>query len=117
MPTHRVARRLRRDQTDAEALLWSRLRNHQLCGRKFRRQMPILDYVVDFASTDARVIVELDGGQHAERTVEDEKRSRDLEAAGYIVVRFWNPEVFENLDGVLETIRSVIEPDEFMRAR
>jgi crossover junction endodeoxyribonuclease RuvC len=86
-----------------------------LCGRKFRRQMLILDYVVDFVSTDARLIVELDGGHHAERTVEDEKRSRELETAGYIVVRFWNAEVFENLEGVLETIRSLIEPDEFMR--
>ncbi len=104
MPTHRVARRLRRDQTGAEALLWSRIEESPLCGRKFRRQVPILDYVVDFVSTDARLIIELDGGQHVERTVEDEKRSRELEAAGHIVVRFWNAEIFENLDGVLETI-------------
>jgi very-short-patch-repair endonuclease len=113
MPKHRTARRLRRDQTDAEALLWSRLRNRQLCGRKFRRQVPILNYIADFISTDARLIVELDGGQHTERKMEDGVRTRELEAAGYVVVRFWNGEVFENLDGVLETIRSLIEPDQF----
>lgn len=116
MPTHLVARRLRRNQTDAEELLWSRLRNRQLCGRKFRRQVPILNYIADFISTDARLIVELDGGQHTERTMEDEVRTRELEAAGYVVLRFWNGEVWENLDGVLETIRSLIEPDEFGRA-
>ncbi|MFO0991500.1 MAG: DUF559 domain-containing protein [Hyphomicrobiales bacterium] len=115
MPTHHTARRLRRDQTSAEALLWSRLGNRQLCGRKFRRQVPILNYIADFISTDARLIIELDGGQHAERKVEDGARTREVEAAGYIVVRFWNREAFDNLDGVPETIRSLIEPDKFAR--
>lgn len=78
--------------------------------------MPILGYVVDFVSIDARLIVELDGGQHAERKIEDEARTRELEAAGYVVVRFWNGEVFENIESVLETIRSLIEPDQFARA-
>jgi crossover junction endodeoxyribonuclease RuvC len=116
MPTHYTARRLRRDQTDAEALLWSKLRNRQLCGRNFRRQVPILNYIADFISADSRLIVELDGGQHAERKREDEVRTCELEAAGYIVVRFWNGEVFQNLDGVLETIQSLIEPDQFTRS-
>ena len=99
-----TARRLQRDQTDAERALWFRLRDRRLNGLKFRRQMPIKSYVVDFCCESTRLIVELDGGQHAERSVEDAKRTADLEAYGFLVLRFWNNDVLSNLDGVLEMI-------------
>src|SRR5665213_1778767 len=101
-----TARRLRRDRTDAERALWFRLRDRRLDGLKFRRQAPIKSYVVDFCCETARLIVELDGGQHAERSAEDVKRTADLEAFGYLVLRFWNTDVLQNMDGVLETIVS-----------
>jgi very-short-patch-repair endonuclease len=111
--THAQARALRKLQTDAEAILWSRLRNRQMAGRKFRRQVPLLRHVVDFASLDAKLIIELDGGQHAEQVEADEKRTRALEAVGFIVLRFWNANVFTNLDGVLETIHAALKPEEY----
>src|SRR4051794_28799022 len=92
-----TARKLRRHQTDAERTLWFRLRDRRLAGLKFRRQMPIDPYVVDFCCEAARVIVEVDGGQHARRTAEDEVRTAALEARGYLVLRFWNNEVLQNL--------------------
>lgn len=97
------ARDLRRDSTEVEKLLWQRLRNAQL-GAKFRRQEPILGYTVDFIAHDHRLIIELDGGQHAERAEQDRQRTRVLEQAGFRVLCFWNNEVNDNLDGVLETI-------------
>jgi very-short-patch-repair endonuclease len=99
------ARRLRRDATPAEARLWFRLRRNQLHGAKFRRQMPVGPYVVDFCCLEARLVVELDGGQHADNP-NDKVRTRFLEARGFKVLRFWNPEVTENIEGVLETILS-----------
>ena len=99
-----TAKRLRRDQTDAERVLWFRLRDRRLNGLKFRRQMPIKTYVVDFYCESARLIVELDGGHHAERGGQDAKRTADLEAYGYLVLRFWNNDVLSNIDGVVETI-------------
>jgi very-short-patch-repair endonuclease len=100
----RTARRLRRDQTDAERTLWFRLRDRRLNGMKFRRQMPLKSYVVDFCCESARLVVELDGGQHAIRIDEDAKRTADLESFGYVVLRFWNNDVLNNIDGVLEII-------------
>ena len=97
------ARRLRRDQTDAERKLWFRLRDRRLNGLKFRRQMPIESYIVDFCCESARLIIELDGGQHAERS-SDAERTANLENYGYLVLRFWNNDVLGNIDGVLETI-------------
>ncbi len=111
---HAQARALRKLQTDAEAILWSRLPNRQMAGRKFRRQVPLLGYVADFASLDAKVIIELDGGQHAEQAEADERHTRVLEAAGFLVLRFWNADVFSNLDGVLETIRTTLRPEEYI---
>jgi very-short-patch-repair endonuclease len=99
-----TVRRLRREQTDAERKLWFRLRDRRLAGLKFRRQMPIKSYVVDFCCESARLIVELDGGQPGERGAEDAKRTADLEAYGFLVLRFWNNEVLSNIDGVVETI-------------
>ena len=101
------ARQLRRDTTDAEALLWSRLRSRQLDGAKFVRQHPIGPYVADFCCRSARLVIELDGGQHAENTA-DEARARLIEANGYNVIRFWNNDVFDNLEGVLMEIRSAL---------
>jgi very-short-patch-repair endonuclease len=103
-----TARRLRRDQTDAERALWFRLRDRRLDGLKFRRQMPIKSYVVDFCCESARLIVELDGGQHVERSIEDTKRTADLEAYGYLVLRFWNNDVLSNIDGVLKVIVATV---------
>jgi very-short-patch-repair endonuclease len=98
------ARQLRRDQTDAEHRLWARLRDRQLGGAKFRRQHPIGPFVADFCCPQGKLIVELDGGQHAEDVAADEKRSRFLEAQGYRVLRFWNHDVLQNTEAVLERI-------------
>ncbi len=98
------ARALRSERTNAEALLWLKLRNRQLNGIKFRRQHPLGPYVADFASTEATLVIELDGGQHADTTEQDKVRSHHLKSLGYDVIRFWNPEVMANLEGVVETI-------------
>jgi acyl-CoA thioester hydrolase len=98
------AQQLRSNSTDAERFLWSKLRNRNLVDAKFRRQFPIGDYVADFCCHEARLIVEVDGGQHAERKAHDDRRTWWLGQAGYRVIRFWNNEVLENLAGVLETI-------------
>ena len=102
---HSFARELRNSSTDAERLLWRYLRSSQLEGVKFRRQQPIEAYIVDFVSFDARVVIELDGGQHAENTENDVLRDTCLRANGFVVLRFWNNEVIENTEGVLEVIR------------
>ena len=99
-----AARRLRRQQTDAERALWFRLRDRRLEGWKFRRQAPVDRFVVDFICADAKVIVELDGGQHAVRIEKDVQRTAVLESMGYLVLRFWNNDVLANTDGVVETI-------------
>jgi very-short-patch-repair endonuclease len=93
---------LRRDATEAEKRVWQILRNRQLAGMKFRRQATLGRYVVDFLCVEARLVIELDGGQHDPAT--DAPRTRWLEANGYRVMRFWNNEVIENLDGVADTI-------------
>jgi very-short-patch-repair endonuclease len=98
-----LAKLLRKGSTDAEMLLWSRLRVKQLDGIKFRRQQPIEQFIVDFVSFENRLVVELDGGQHAE-SVSDRERDKLLKGYGFKVLRIWNNEIFENIDGVLETI-------------
>jgi very-short-patch-repair endonuclease len=104
----RPARRLRSNQTDAERVLWFRLRDRRLAGLKFKRQVPIERFIVDFFCADAKLIVELDGGQHDQNKESDGNRTRILEAMGYLVVRFWNNDVMRNTDGVLEEILSTI---------
>lgn len=99
-----TARRLRRDQTDAERALWFRLRDRRLEGLKLRRQMPLDGFVVDFCCEAMRLVVEIDGGQHAEVTVRDNERTKALEAMGYLVLRFWNNDVLQNADGVVASI-------------
>ncbi len=101
-----VARKLRANSTDAERLLWSRIRSHQL-GAKFVRQFPIGPHVADFACRSAHLVIELDGGQHNDDV--DAPRTAAIEAHGYRVIRFWNNEVFENLEGVLTAIAVELE--------
>jgi very-short-patch-repair endonuclease len=98
------AQALRRQSTDAERALWKRLRDRRLLGRKFRRQVPIGVYVVDFYCFDAKLVVEVDGSQHALRAEEDDRRTRYLESLGLRVVRFWNNDVLRTPDSVLEKI-------------
>lgn len=102
---HVFAKELRNNSTDAERHLWRYLRSSQLEGAKFRRQQPIEAYIVDFVSFDKRIVVELDGGQHAENMEYDGQRDACLRRNGFEVLRFWNNEVFENIEGVLEVIR------------
>jgi very-short-patch-repair endonuclease len=96
---------LRNNSTDVEQLLWRQLRNSQLEGVKFRRQQPLGTYIVDFVSFDKKIIIELDGGQHSENISYDIQRDTFLRAGGFTVLRFWNNEVIENIEGVLEVIR------------
>jgi very-short-patch-repair endonuclease len=112
--TQRVAtaRRLRRDQTNAERVLWFQLRDRRLQGWKFRRQVPIDRYVVDFLCADGRLVIELDGGQHAAQSDADAKRTALSEAMGYLVLRFWNEDVLKNTTGVLEEILSTLNKHE-----
>jgi len=101
----RIARRLRVNQTDAETVLWNRIRNRQIGGHKFVRQEPIGGYVCDFVCRERLLIVELDGGQHSESAT-DAIRDRRLAEEGYGVLRFWNNDVLGNLEGVLTTIQT-----------
>ena len=100
---------LRKNQTDAEALLWRHLRNRQLGGYKFRRQHSFPPYIVDFVSIEIRLVIELDGGQHASATEADERRTKFLEHKGFSVVRFWNNEVLVNIEAVLERILELLK--------
>jgi very-short-patch-repair endonuclease len=99
------ARRLRRDPTDVERRVWKALRNRQIEACKFRRQVPLGTYIVDFVCIEKKLVIELDGGQHADRAAHDERRTEWLRGEGYRVVRFWNNEVTTNFEGVLERIR------------
>jgi very-short-patch-repair endonuclease len=105
----KTARNLRRNQTHAERTLWFRLRDRRLGGWKFRRQFPIDRFTVDFFCADAHLIIELDGGQHADRSIADAQRTKVLEAMGYLVLRYWNNDVMQNIDGVLEDIYAALE--------
>jgi very-short-patch-repair endonuclease len=105
----KTVRRLRRNLTDAERTLWFRLRDRRLAGWKFRRQFPIDRFVVDFCCADAHLIVEVDGGQHAVQAAADAERTQILEAMGYFVLRYWNNDVLQNLDGVVEDIATALE--------
>jgi very-short-patch-repair endonuclease len=109
-PAQRIhARRLRREQTDAEARLWFRLRNCQIDRAKFRRQQPLGPFVADFCCMEVGLVIEVDGGQHNERELADAKRTQLLEEQGFLVLRFWNNEVLEQTEAVVERIRMAIE--------
>lgn len=103
----RIARRLRTNQTDAETVLWNRIRNRQVDGYKFVRQEPILGYICDFVCRERRLVIEVDGGQHNESAA-DAIRDRRLGEEGYRVLRFWNNDVLGNTEGVLITIQAEI---------
>lgn len=108
-----LARNLRRTQTDAERVLWQRLRDRQVEGYKFRRQYQIGEYVVDFACPDRRLVIEVDGGQHQqdEQALKDSRRTEKMQADGFKVVRFWDNDVLRNTDEVIQTVRSELLED------
>ena len=99
------AKKLRKNATQAEKLLWGKLRSRQIAGVKFRRQQPVEKYIADFVSFEKRIIIELDGGQHANQKDIDNERDQFFSENGYTVLRFWNHEVFLKLEAVLETIK------------
>jgi very-short-patch-repair endonuclease len=103
--TIRIARRLRVNQTDAETVLWNRIRNRQIDGHKFVRQEPICDYICDFVCREKRIIIEVDGGQHSASKA-DVIRDHRLVAEGFKVLRFWNNDVLGNIEGVLTVIQA-----------
>ena len=105
----RNARVLRKNLTDAEQRLWTILRRRQVAGVKFRRQQPIGEFIVDFVCFERRVIVEVDGGQHAEQFHYDDARTRWLEDRGYRVLRFWNNDVLANTEAVAQVIFDAVE--------
>jgi len=102
------ARDMRRQASEAERTLWKYLRGHPLNRHKFRRQMIIDSYIVDFACLEAKMIVEADGGQHVDQAAYDQRRTVYLERMGYTVLRFWNHEIFRETQSVLERIESAL---------
>ena len=100
---------LRKRTTDSERLLWSHLRRRQLRGYRFRRQVPIGNYIADFVCIEARLIIELDGSQHQEQRVYDEQRTRYLEQRGFKIFRVWDNQAFTETQSVLETISNMLE--------
>jgi very-short-patch-repair endonuclease len=102
------ARSLRRAATREERILWPSLRRH-VAAAKFRRQVPMGRYVVDFISHSARLVIELDGSHHAFQFPYDHERTRFLESEGYRVMRFWNRDIVQNLDGVLTAIKAELK--------
>ena len=98
------ARNLRQNMTEAERRVWQILRSHRMTGYQFRRQVPIGRYIADFVCHEARLIVEIDGGQHDRSSPREAERTGFLQNQGYRILRFWNNEVLANLDGVHQTI-------------
>ena len=105
------SRQLRTDATDAERRLWTHLRSKNLNEARFRRQHSIEGFIVDFCCIKERLIVELDGSQHADNLGYDAHRTKILEDQGFRVIRFWNGEVMQNLDGVLEAIARALRKE------
>ncbi len=104
----KYARTLRARMTDAERLLWSRFRRRQVLGHRFRRQVPIGPYIVDFLCVELRVVIEVDGGQHAE-SADDARRDSWLASNGYRVLRYWNNDVLQRTDEVLAAILDALQ--------
>jgi very-short-patch-repair endonuclease len=109
-----LARELRNNPTDAERLLWSQLRLWQLDGHKFRRQQLLGPYIVDFVCLEKRVVVEVDGGQHAQDASLDAKRDRWLRDEGFVVLRFWNNDVLKNIDSVKEQVYKTLQSTPYL---
>jgi len=102
-----LSKTLRKEQTSWEAKLWYFLRGNRMNGLKFKRQVPVGKFIVDFCCDEKKLVIELDGGQHNERNSSqaDSVRSEFLQSEGYTVLRFWNNELESNIEGVLEAIR------------
>jgi very-short-patch-repair endonuclease len=109
--SHERARILRRDMTEAEKALWRILRSRQTEGCRFRRQIPIGPFIADFACREARLIIEIDGGQHDPSSEQEASRTRFLERDGYRVLRFWNSEVLGNPEGTRTVIIEMLHRD------
>ena len=103
-----LARKLRKESTEAERLLWKHLRNRQLNGWKFRRQFPLGPYVADFICLEQKLIIEVDGGHHATQLKADTNRTEFFEGKEFTVLRFWNNEVLQNISGVVEAIKIAV---------
>jgi very-short-patch-repair endonuclease len=115
MDPHRTrARQLRKNPTDAERLLWRKLRFWQVEGLKFRRQQPLGPYIVDFVCLEKRLVVEVDGGQHAENANYDTQRDDWLHDQGFVVLRFWNNDVLKNIDSVVEQVIKTLKSTPFL---
>lgn len=104
------AKTLRTRQTDAEQRLWYHLRAHRFMNLKFKRQKPMGRYIVDFICHESWLIVEVDGGQHQENAAYDRERDFWLQEQGYTILRFWNHEVMQQIEEVLEAIRQAVQP-------
>jgi adenine-specific DNA-methyltransferase len=113
-PTRARARALRRSPTEAEKLLWRELRYWQVDGHKFRRQQPLGSYIVDFVCLEKKLIVEVDGGQHAEQRDYDSERDASLRQQGYKILRFWNTEVLAHRTSVIEKIYDMLKSTPFL---
>ena len=109
----KLPRELRQRQTEAEKILWYKLRNRQLDGAKFRRQHPIGNYIVDFACLEKNLIIEIDGSQHNKEQAKekDEQRTLWLEKESYKIIRFWNSDILNNIEGVLLYIKNVLDQE------
>jgi len=107
-PTAR-SRELRLNATPAERVLWAQLSARKIAGVRFNRQFPIGPFICDFVSRSAKLIIEVDGGQHAVDVEKDQSRTTYLEAQGYRVIRFWNNDVLERIDGVVSEIDVALE--------
>jgi adenine-specific DNA-methyltransferase len=110
-----TARRLRREQTEWEHNLWTRLRRRQLKGFKFRRQHPIGPFFADFFCPEAKLVIEIDGSQHADELALDKNRTEFLRDAGYRVLRFWNHEIRAEIDTVMQRIADALEQSRITR--
>jgi very-short-patch-repair endonuclease len=106
---HDLARELRKNLTEAERRLWRSLRMRRFGGCKFRRQAPIGEYIVDFVCFERKLVIELDGSQHRNMMTQDTDRTRWLNGEGFKVVRFWNPDIFNEIDSVLEAITLALD--------
>jgi len=104
-----LAKKLRRESTEAEQLIWHFLRNKNFCGCRFKRQHIIKPYIVDFVCLGHKLIIEVDGSQHLDNQKYDNNRTKYLESLGYCVIRFWNNDVLQNTCLVLETIFNKLE--------
>ena len=107
---YHIARNLRKNKTREEDILWQLLRNRQFMGLKFKRQFPIGNYIVDFVCEEKKLVIEIDGGQHniPDNVKADKERTNYINSKGYRVVRFWNNDINQNIEGVYEALLSMV---------